>query len=309
MKKTDIQSHAYEPTDDRNIFRFVDREGNWTHYWIKKQKVFAPAVNHIIRTGYPKGERFYSYLLNATAFEAEKKLKTAGEEGARTHAAIRDLIAGQTVTQETTYFNELTGRYEPLSTEEWLNLESFYVWCEEFQPRVIDFEHAVWSALYNYAGTVDFVGIIHVPIGSRHFPKETWDTHVLILLDWKTSSGIWDEYELQIAAYRKAVLETKGDKMPTGEYGGMWTGIIRLGTGHKSGYEMKVWNVVESEDNFAVFTSVQEIYYKKEGRIFEPKVWSIPSELQITMPRLRRRRKKKVSSDVHVKRSRKNQTK
>src|SRR3954471_5542621 len=96
-KPITIPSHSYEPTSNKNILRFVDRDGDWTHYWIKNKKMFVPAVNHIIRIGYPKGERFYNYLLRATPDEAERKLRTAGEEGARTHDAIRDLINGDKV--------------------------------------------------------------------------------------------------------------------------------------------------------------------------------------------------------------------
>ncbi len=310
-KVLSIPSHTYEPTYDKNILRFVDREGNWTHYWIKNKKIFVPAVNHIIRVGYPKGERFYNYLLNATPDIAERKLLTAGEEGARTHDAIRDLISGEKVTLHSRYFHEITERYEPLSIEEWYNIEAFSNWVQKYQPEVIVHEHSLWSDVYKYAGTLDFIGTILVPEGDKIFPKEIWNTRILILLDWKTSAGIWDDYELQVAAYRKAALESLSSKLPLSipEYSKLWTGIVRLGTNHKSGYEMKVWNEDESEANFKLFCNVLQIYKKKTGEDFAPEIRSIPAEFAVAIPKLRPRIiKSKKKAQERVKSKVKNKT-
>ncbi len=271
-----IPSHTYEPTNDKNILRFVDRDGDWTHYWIKSKKMFVPAVNHIIRTGYPKGERFYNYLLNTNPQDAERKLRSAGEEGSRTHEAIRDLIRGEAVNLDTRYFNEITERFEPLAQDEWQNLEAFALWCEMYQPKVIMHEHAVWSEKYRYAGTIDFIGTIEYE-GKR----------ILVLLDWKTSGGIWDDYELQIAAYRMAALEYYSHRLPLNEYKTFWTGIVRLGTRHKSGFEMKMWDGEESIANFRLFLSALDIYKKKMGTEFEPEIKQIPAEFAIHIPKFR----------------------
>jgi hypothetical protein len=276
-----IPSHTYEPTGDKNILRFVDRDGDWTHYWIKSKKIFVPAVNHIIRTGYPKGERFYNYLLNTNPQDAERKLRSAGEEGSRTHEAIRDLIRGEAVNLDTRYFNELTERFEPLAADEWHNLEAFSLWCEMYKPKVIMHEHAVWSEKYRYAGTIDFIGTIEYE-GKR----------ILILLDWKTSGGIWDDYELQIAAYRMAALEYYSQRLPLQEYDQFWTGIVRLGTRHKSGFEMKVWDAEESIANFRLFLSALDIYKKKMGSEFEPEIKQIPAEFAIHIPKFKAQKMK-----------------
>jgi hypothetical protein len=294
-----IPSHTFEPTSDRHIMRFVDRDGDWTHYWIKNQKLFVPAVNHIIRLGYPKGERFYNYLLRATPDEAERKLKTAGEEGSRTHEAIRDLIMGDTIDFERRYYNELSDRYEPLSADEWVNLESFVNWAAKYQPRVLFTETTIWSQEFLYAGTIDFIGTITVPAGDKLFGPEFHGKEILILLDWKTSSGIWDEYELQIAAYRTAALEYLRNRLPIRQYGGLWTGIVRIGTSHKEGFEMRVWNDGQSEANFELFLSALDIYKKKSGDEFEPTVRQIPAQFSIKIPKLRaRRRRTTVQDDV-----------
>ncbi|MDB5239363.1 MAG: 1, phiSA1p24 [Candidatus Parcubacteria bacterium] len=279
-----IPSHTYKRTSNPNIFRFIDRRGDWTHYWIKSEKIFVPAVNHIIRTGYPKGERFYQYLLHANPAEAEKKLLTAGEEGTRTHSAIRDLIWGKTVSLETKYPNDLTGKWESLSPEEWHNIEAFAAWCSKYDPHVLLSEEPIWSRAHGYAGTIDFVGTIQVPPDDKAFPTEVRGTRILILIDWKTSSGIWEEYELQTAAYRTAALVCHDDILPIKEYGGLWTGVVRLGTAHKQGFEMKGWSPEESEGNFYLFAAAYAIYVRKFGPEFVSELKNIPAEFTIKMP-------------------------
>jgi hypothetical protein len=269
-----------------------------THYWIKNKKIYVPAVNHIIRIGYPKGDRFYNYLLRATPDEAEKKLRTAGEEGARTHDAIRDLINGDQVDLDRRYYNELTDRYESLSPEEWLNLESFALWAERYQPQVLGHEMAIWSDRFTFAGTLDFIGTIRVPEGDKLFAEELWGKRILIILDWKTSSGIWDEYELQVASYRVAALEYL-KRLPLKAYGGLWTGIVRLGTNHKSGYEMRVWNEVSSNANFELFLSALDIYRKKSGDEFAPEMRNIPAEFSVHIPKLQVSRTRRKKSKLH----------
>jgi hypothetical protein len=290
-----VPSHTFQATSDKNIMRFVDRHGDWTHYWIKSLKKFVPAVNHIIRLGYPKGERFYNYLLRATPDQAEKKLKSAGEEGARTHDAIRDLINGDEVDLDRRYYNELTDRYEPLNADEWMNIEAFVTWAQRYKPHVLVHEQAVYSPSYEYAGTLDFLGTILIPEDDKLFPSEVRGKRILILLDWKTSGGIWDEYELQVAAYGRAVLETIRNKLPLAEYGEFWTGIVRLGTNHKAGYEMRVWNEGASDANFELFLSALDIYKKKSGDEFESELRNIPASFTIQIPKIRVRRTRKTS--------------
>jgi hypothetical protein len=291
-RKITIPSHTYEPTSNKNVCRFVDREGNWTHYWIKSKKIFVPAVNHVIKLGFPKSERFYQYLLSVNTDEAERRLKTAGEEGSRTHNAIRDLVAGKRITLETTYFNDLKKVHEPLTPDEWNNLEAFITWCSKYNPQVLLQEYTVWSEQYPFAGTLDFLGTIEIPEGEKNIPKDLYGKIILVLIDWKTSSGIWDEYELQTAAYRKALFEKSPYKPLIKRYGGLWTSVVRLGTMHKSGYEMKLWDHTQSNENFELFVSTYHLYKRKAGDQAEPELKQIPVELAVKIPFMGKEKKK-----------------
>ena len=282
-----IPTYSFEDTSDENIKRFVDRKGDWTHYWLKREKRFVKAVNHILSLGYNKGPRFRQYLLGTTVEKAAEKLLSSGDEGTRTHRAISDLITGVRITTNTKYPSELNAnRQEFLNDEEWDNLMAFERWCGLYQPRAVAIDKTVASYDKDgFAGTFDALLIITVPSGDKIFPKELWGKDVLILTDWKSSAGIWYEYESQVAAYWKGIVE-KGDyKAFIDAYAGrIFTGIVRLGTRHKSGWEMEIWNQRETErENFYRFNAAQTIANRHEPT-FEPDVQQLPTMFQIKVP-------------------------
>ena len=75
---------------------------------------------------------------------------------------------------------------------------AFESWVAEHKVEPIHLERIIFSQEHWYAGTCDFVG----RIDGR-----------LSLLDFKTSSGIWPEFRLQVAAYQKAFEEETGEKI------------------------------------------------------------------------------------------------
>lgn len=280
-----ISSYTFQDTTDKNIKRFVDRKGNWTHYYIISDKKFVPAVNHVLGLGYNKGPRFNEYLLNARPEEARKKLETAGEEGSRTHAAIRDIARGVKVDLKTSYLNDLTGRQEMLNPDEWDNLLAYMRFVECYKPHIIADEFAVYSPKGKYAGTADILVTLEVPKGDKFFPKTVHDKRILVLVDWKTSSRVWNEYRAQLASYRHAMVEREQFKKFYKSFKGMdFIAVVRLGTNHKIGYEVVVWSGKEAEKTYKdKFRSAYEIYLEHEP-VFEPRVEEIPTELYQPLP-------------------------
>lgn len=282
-----VPSYTFEPTNNPDLERVVDRHGDWRFYFDKKKKIFKPSVNHILGLGYPKSKGFYDYLLSVSKEEAKKKLDLAGEEGTRTHQAIRDLLSGIKVTLQSKYMNEITGRQEGLSADEWDNLTAFVNWCDTYKPETIDFEKAVDSDECNYAGTFDWFGTILVPEGDKHFEKWLYGQRVLILPDWKSSSGIWPEYAAQTSAYMRAIVEKKLYVDFVEHYRKqqkLFTGIVRIGTRHKTGFEFKIWDELESQNNFRKFLAAQTLSY--EGQQFsEEEITTIPAEFNLKIPK------------------------
>lgn len=67
--------------------------------------------------------------------------------------------------------------------------EQFLQWWENHHVEVIAAERKVYHQGRNYAGTVDLIANVN---GRR------------VIADFKTSTGIWPEYRLQLAAYASA---------------------------------------------------------------------------------------------------------
>jgi ATP-dependent exoDNAse (exonuclease V) beta subunit len=77
------------------------------------------------------------------------------------------------------------------------------------QPfEIIKTEAVLHHKVFKYAGTMDALA---------RFPDGR-----IILLDWKTSKGLWPEYHLQVIAYKEAAEEMTGEKIDDVE-------IVRFG--------------------------------------------------------------------------------
>lgn len=276
-----IPSYTFEDTSNPDLKRFCDRNGDWQFYFNEKQKVFKPAVNHILGLGYAKSKGFYDYLLSVSKEEAKKKLDLAGDEGSRTHDAIKDIIGGVTVKMTTKYLNRSTGRQEILNNDEWDNLIAFEKWCHTYYPQTIDYEKSVDSDQFNYAGTFDWLGTVLVPEGDKAFPKDVQGKRVMVLMDWKSSSGIWPEYWAQLSAYFKAIQEKLYNFSKFENP--IFTGILRVGSRHKVGYEFKIQTLEETEASFRKFLAAREIGSEglEKGDI---EIEELPIEFSVKVP-------------------------
>lgn len=210
------------------IVRITTEDERW--YLVDDQ--YIPSVTWI-SSFYPKGVAFYKWLADKGWDESQALKEAAGARGSKVHKAIEDLIARKTVKHDAQYLNTSTEKIEELTAQEYGALLSFADWHKETDPIPLHSELIVISKLYNFAGTADFI----CKIG-----EETW------LIDFKTSSSIWPEYELQMSAYKQA-LQEQGiliDKM----------GILQVGyTRNKSNYKF-----TEIEDKFPLFEAAKAIW-------------------------------------------------
>jgi hypothetical protein len=314
-----IPSYTFRDTLNPNVQQYIDRKGDWTHYWNIKQKAFKPAVNHILHLGYNKGDRFHEYLLSMTKEEAQKRLLSAGEAGSRTHRAIYDLLGGLKIKMTTKFFDERTNRQEPLTDDEWYNLESWLTWIDDWRPATIEFEYSLDSDVQKrgFAGTPDYICTVIIPDGPKcasgaknPFLKKYWGKRVLIApLDWKTSSGVWKEYQAQTAAYNTMITVdyfSRYKKWLESFDGFVFTGVLRLGTRHASGYEFVVWDKRQTKSNMELFVSAYRQFLEEEGE-FKPKVRDIPTEIFVSVPKAKPLTKKSTRKGV-VKKSVKKKT-
>ncbi|RLI62132.1 MAG: hypothetical protein DRO67_07405 [Candidatus Asgardarchaeum californiense] len=93
---------------------------------------------------------------------------------------------------------------------------NFEVFKKQAKLRPQELEVRLWNDEYGYAGTCDYIGKYTtwkpycVRGHNRDFKNE------LVILDWKTSSNIYDESFLQLAAYAYAFWKLTGIKIAGG---------------------------------------------------------------------------------------------
>ena len=266
-----IPDHTYKPTSDPDLFRVCDRNSDWRFYWKKSTNQYAPAVNYIIGQGFNKGSRFQNWLLQQRPEEAQRILESAGDRGTRVHAAIRDLIDGNKVKIDQQYPSEVAnGRFEPLTAEEWNCLEGFVNFVNQYKPEVIAQEQTVFDDQNLYAGTIDFIGSIQVN-----------GVKTPVIIDWKSSSGIWDEYKLQVAAYWAAI-SRGGPAIITSN-----TAIVRVGTRHKAKFEIQLFNPEETSQNFKKFLEVKSLYHFVNSGVEKPIITELPTSFKVSVPKVK----------------------
>lgn len=227
---------------------------------------FVPSVTWIAGH-YPKGIGFYKWLADKGWDESQAIKVAAGDKGSRVHHAVQDLIDGARIPMDARYAGGDEGSAE-LSLEEYDCLRSFVDFWTACKPITLAREVTVVNAEHNYAGTLDWCGMLQSP--PKGVSVGPW------ILDWKTSKDVWPEHEIQVSAYRhsdwirefqrqdppenvKALATLAGD-------GGWHLGILQLGyRRNKAG-----WKLTEVEDQFPLFLAAQQIWASECGRVTVP---------------------------------------
>lgn len=227
-------------------FEVIRKEIDDSHYyWIDGE--FVPGVTTILESG-PVSYGLKSFWQGNTAEEANKKMNDAADFGTLMHDAYERLLNGEEL--------DLVNDFKDIKAKK--HLMSFHNWFHEFKPDVktIKTEHVIGSKKYKYGGTLDLACVKD---------GELW------IVDFKTSAGIYTNYERQIVAYKQAYEEMYGEKVKH-------TAILRTGSQHKCGYEFK-----ETERPFESFLSVYNTYVDENGgKIPEPpEVDVYPEKLKI----------------------------
>jgi hypothetical protein len=114
-------------------------------------------------------------------------------------------------------------------------LKSFYEWEKQHKLEPLVVETPWTSDIYRYGGTPDFVGLIDGQ---------------LELVDFKTGSGIYNDYLYQVAAYRQLAIE-RGHKVERAR-------ILRIGRDDNEGFEER--QILKFDHEFQLFLHCLSIY-------------------------------------------------
>jgi genome maintenance exonuclease 1 len=185
----------------------------------------VPSVTTILNElSKPGIEKWYGRLGIA---EAEKQKAEAAEFGSKVHSAIEAIYQGQTPAMYDERFAS--------------TVNNFKKWADHNISEWVAFEKAIYHDELMYAGTIDAVARLK-------------GTNKLVLVDFKTSKKVREEYYLQVVAYAMATrMEDNAVNLKDLE------GAIIVHLDH----DTLLWeavNVSLTDDLFNVFKACLEIY-------------------------------------------------
>tara|TARA_R110000744_G_scaffold87171_2_gene170324 strand:+ start:1569 stop:2351 length:783 start_codon:yes stop_codon:yes gene_type:complete len=239
---------------DLKQINFLDRR-----VYKRDKGVYYPSVTTILQ--YMPKNKFFDNWLKDVGHSADIIMRKAGKEGTQVHEASEALVLGKEVNWVDDYGN---AKYSQLV---WEMIMKFHDFWTTTKPELISTEDFVFSDKFKYAGTADLV---------VKMDGETW------LLDIKTSNNLHRSYNLQLAAYAKAIEEVKGIKIDR-------TGIIWLKSSTRSSskkkgvYQGKGWQIKvidEIDYNFDLFKTIYKLYLLENPNT-EPIYKSYPTTLKL----------------------------
>lgn len=149
----------------------------------------------------------------------------AADLGTQAHQVFDRVVKGEKIDMK-----ELPEILRPSVT-------SFLEWLAQAGIQLVMPDTKVASLSEGFGGSLDALG---------------WKDDHYVLLDWKTSKGIYPEYGLQVAAYATAFEETFG--VPIGE-----AHIVRFGKETPDWEHKRVANLTVSYGAFAAAKSLQSV--------------------------------------------------
>lgn len=204
-------------------------------YFCKELNKELPSVTTILNI-IAKGEGFNNWLKKQGA-NADKLLTDAGDFGTNIHNHLESI--GKGIIIDTSLFKPKQKRC----------VEAFLSWKDKNIARFITTEQSVFNVKEGYAGTLD--GIAELKDGRN------------VVLDYKTSSYIYDTHELQAVAYLKAYELTTGLRLQ-GAY------ILRFEKNDNKPTDMQEKEVKNIDYQYEVFLAALKLWNwknsKKEGK-------------------------------------------
>jgi len=280
----------------------VRREQDGSHHYFVGERYYS-SVTHILDVAGPKEYGLLNFFKNNTPEQIEEIKTTTAGFGSTIHDAIEKLLFG--VELKTSDYSDAQKKI----------LVQFSDWFKTARPtqylpeQVIVWDQAVENITDSmrenmdedkilphlletnpnadrFAGTLDFLGEISAE-NMAAMPncfttkaelaafqaKYQADKKLLCLIDFKTTSGIYFSHKLQLGAYKLAAEQMFGRAIDV-------CAIVRFGTRHKCGYEMKM---VDGYKFAHTFMNVLDTYKMlNNGKLPDPPAIAVyPETIQL----------------------------
>ena len=164
-------------------------------------------------------------------------MKEAGRVGTLDHKMIEEFIKGGVVC------------LDGYSTEEFSQAKTayygYYNWFANNNVKFLETEMKLVSEKYGFGGTFDAVAVVNKK---------------LVILDWKTSNAVHDEFLVQLAAYRQLIHENKFDYVPKIK-GAI---LLKLDKEEKGVYEEHKYKIKDLDWGWKVFKLILKLQELKK---------------------------------------------
>ena len=210
------------------------------HPWIAKQTaeqirdfILKPIIDGLI-TPLQLSEMNLDDVMKQAKEASVKAKRQAGDMGSLIHKVIEEYY-------EASGDRYVLDNYTKIIPELTAPILAFMEWERLYKVSMLSSEGTVFNSLHGYAGTLDLDCRLYLP-GD---PDQ-----IRVVVDFKSSSGIYDEHIMQLASYVEAAQSMSDDKI----HGGM---IVRLDK--ETGIcEPHYYSYEELELPFQAFVKVKE---------------------------------------------------
>ena len=237
---------------------------HWYYVWKatptgKKGKYLGvfPSSTTILNA-YPQSAQLTQWIAEQGWNESQKIKSEAGEDGTLIHKGIEYLLDGGEIIQD----GYIPGSNRMVSLKSYWKLSTFVNWYNEYQPTIIAKEMKIFNKKGGYAGTLD--ALIEV-------------RGEIVLVDWKSSSSIHENFPLQFASYAVAIEQMTDLKIDQ-------TACLQLGAKNKNGYRYVMYP--DWKDHYKVFQNVQATWkydnFDSKVNAKEAPVLELPSILKLS---------------------------
>lgn len=225
----------------------------------RSENLFYPSVTSIL--GSLPVDPFFLEWVKDVGHNADLLRNRAAKEGTEVHNAIERLLAGEIIQ-----WQNLKGEAQYNLTV-WRMILKFVDFYQTHKPETLGSEMFLYSDKYRYAGTTDYLCKLN---------GEVW------LIDFKTSNHLSKSYDLQLAAYAKALEELKG--IHVDKAGVMWLKASTRKPSKTPGvYQGDGWQIKQVENlevDFEAFLDVYKIFKLYNPKV-EPYTRSYPTEVSL----------------------------
>ncbi len=207
-------------------------------FYVDEDGKYYPSATTLLEA-YPKPFALLQWMKEVGKGSDEIR-DAAGRRGSAVHTLTERYDRGEEI--------ELLGESgQPVhSMEEWSMFERYTDFSNRFTPQYDMIEQQLICPELGFAGTLDRIGTVD---GKK------------LLIDIKTSNGIYNSYWLQLAAYRQAAFVNMGVEVDGVAI--LWLNAKTRTNGKKGDYQGVGWQMVVKEDSgkdWELFEAVQKLW-------------------------------------------------